>query len=155
AIHFEADVAAALVNQLPHLAQFAQGGGNEGLAAETGVHGHQQNDIELVHDVLEAVDRRGRVEYETTLAAEITDQLQGAVDVVGSLGMEGDVRGTGLGEIADQAVDRRDHQVHVDGCRDAVLAQRLADHRADGEIGDVVVVHDVEMYHVSTGREHS
>ena len=43
--------------------------------------------------------------------------------------------------------------MHVDRRVDAVLAQRLADERADREIRDVVVVHDVEVDEVGAGRD--
>ena len=39
--------------------------------------------------------------------------------------MEGDHGGAGVGEHADQVVHRADHQMHVDGRGDAVLAQGL------------------------------
>ncbi|MDT4859926.1 hypothetical protein FQZ97_944580 [compost metagenome] len=68
--------------------------------------------------------------------------------------VEGDVAGAGLEEVADDAVDRLDHQVHVDRRGDAVLAQRRADHRADGQVGHVVVVHHVEVDDVRPGGEH-
>jgi hypothetical protein len=68
-------------------------------------------------------------------------------------GMEADQAGAGLGEIRDDPVDRLDHQVHVDRCRHPVLAQRLADQRADGQVGYVVVVHDVEVDPVGAGLE--
>jgi hypothetical protein len=37
------------------------------------------------------------------------------------------------------------------GRGDAVLAQRLADHRADGQVRHVVVVHHVEVHPVGAG----
>ena len=46
------------------------------------------------------------------------------------------------------------HQVHVDRRLDAVLAQRLAHQRADGEVRHVVVVHHVEVDEVGAGGEH-
>lgn len=108
----------------------------------------------LVHDVLEAVERRRRVEHEARLAAERADELERAVNVAGGLRVEGDVRRARLGEIADDAVDRRHHQVHVDGRLDTVVTQRLAHERADGEVGHVVVVHHVEVDDIRASRKH-
>jgi hypothetical protein len=99
-------------------------------------------------------ERRGRVEHQAGLAALAVDQLQRAVDVLAGLGVEGDVGGAGLGEVRDDAVHRLDHQVHVDGRGDAVLAQGLADQRADGQVGHVVVVHDIEVHDVGAGGQH-
>ncbi|KAG1388354.1 hypothetical protein G6F58_013510 [Rhizopus delemar] len=67
--------------------------------------------------------------------------------------MEADVGGTGLGEIRNDAVHRLDHQVHVDRRGHAVLAQGLADHRADGQVGDIVVVHHVHVDPVRAGGD--
>ncbi|KAG1246384.1 hypothetical protein G6F68_014663 [Rhizopus microsporus] len=67
--------------------------------------------------------------------------------------MEADVGGTGLGEIRNDAVHRLDHQVHVDRRGHAVLAQGRADHRADGQVRHVVVVHHVEVDPVGAGGE--
>ena len=46
------------------------------------------------------------------------------------------------------------HQVHIDGGGHAVLAQRLADHGANGEVGYVVIVHHIEVHHVGAGGQH-
>ena len=58
----------------------------------------------------------------------------------GRLRVEGDEVGAGVGEVADDGIDRRHHQVDVNRRLDAVVLERLADHRADGEVGHVVVV---------------
>ena len=68
--------------------------------------------------------------------------------------VEGDIAGAGFGKHADQFIHRADHQVHVDGGGDAVVAQGLADHGADGQVGHVMVVHHVEMDHIGAGRQH-
>ena len=72
------------------ITQLGQGAGDEALAAEARVDRHQQDDIQLVHQVVKVVQRRGRVEHQAGLAAQIADQLQTAVDVLGSFGVEGD-----------------------------------------------------------------
>ncbi len=74
--------------------------------------------------------------------------------MVRRLWVEGDVAGAGCEKVTDHAVHRTNHQVHVDRGGDAMLAQRRADHRADGQVGHVVVVHHVEMDDVRTGGEH-
>ena len=69
------------------------------------------------------------------------------------LRVEGDVGGAGLGEVGDDPVHGLDHQVDVDGGGDPMLAQGLADQGADGQVGDIVVVHDVEVDDVRPGGE--
>ena len=74
-------------------------------------------------------------------------------DMLGSLGVKGDVTGASIGKIRNDAIHRLDHQVHVDRRLDAVLAQRLADQRTDRQVGHVVIVHDIKMDDVGAGGE--
>jgi hypothetical protein len=72
------------------------------------------------------------------------------------VGMEADQVGAGFGEGLGQRIHRLHHQVHVDRHLAAVgthgmLAQRLADHRAEGQVRHVVVVHHVEVDPVGAG----
>ncbi len=59
--------------------------GNERLAAEARIHRHDQHEVELVHHVIEIIQRGGRVEHEAGLQPLIADQRQRAVDVVATL----------------------------------------------------------------------
>src|SRR6185503_9664835 len=126
---------------------------DELLPAEARVDGHQQHEVDLVEHVIEPIERRRRIEHEAALAAVLADQLQCPVDVLARFGVEADVRGAGGGEVRNDAIDGLDHQVHVDRRLHAVLAQRLADEWTDREIRDVMVVHDVEMDEIGTGRD--
>ncbi len=150
-VDLQADVAAGSLDTLTRLLELLQRRGNEALTAEAGVHRHDEDHVDLVHDVVEVVQRRGRVEHQACLASLAVDQLQAAVDVLGGLGMEGDVAGAGLGEVADDAVHRLHHQVHVDDRVDAVLAQSIAHQGTDGEVGHIVIVHHVEMDEITPG----
>ena len=67
--------------------------------------------------------------------------------------VEGDVGGAGLDKVADDAVHRFHHQVNVDRGLDAVFPQCLAHHGADGQVGNIMIVHDVEMHDVGAGGE--
>ena len=149
-----ANAAARLVGVQPGTrgAQLVEGLGDELLPAEAGVDAHQQHHVELVHDVVHPVERGGRVEHQAGLTAGVADQPERAVDVLGGLGVEGDDVGAGLGEVGHDAIDRLHHQVHVDRRR-GVRADGLAHQRADGEVGDVVVVHHVEVNPVGAGGD--
>ena len=68
--------------------------------------------------------------------------------------MEGDIGCTGFDEVADDAIDRADHQVHIDRRRHAIFAQSAANHRANGQVGHVVVVHHIEVDDVGTRGQH-
>ncbi|MNC57991.1 hypothetical protein D3C75_1076940 [compost metagenome] len=68
--------------------------------------------------------------------------------------VEGDVGGTRFDKVANDAVNRADHQVHVDRRSNAVLAQSGTDHRTDGQVGDIVIVHDIEVDDVGTRSQY-
>jgi hypothetical protein len=70
------------------------------------------------------------------------------------LGMKGDIAGTRFGEIRDYSVHGFDHEVHVDWRRDAMLAQGFANQRTNGQVGDKMIVHDIEMNNIGTGIKH-
>jgi hypothetical protein len=55
---------------------------------------------------------------------------------------------TGRGVLANDAVNGGDHQVHIDGGSHAVITEGLADHGANRQVRDVVVVHHVEVHDV-------
>src|SRR5690606_17129870 len=156
AVDLEGDgLAAAVLPQVDALAglpQLAQGGRDEALAAIARVDRHQEYDVELVHDVVQVVQRGGRVEHQARLAAVFFDQRQGAVGMARGLGMKGDDVGAGLGELRNEGVHRLYHQVYVDG-GGGVGTQGLAHHRPHGEVGHIVVVHDVQVYPVGPGGD--
>mmetsp|Transcript_38520 Transcript_38520/g.90418 ORF Transcript_38520/g.90418 Transcript_38520/m.90418 type:complete len:291 (+) Transcript_38520:52-924(+) len=154
AVDLEADVETRFIDHLAGLTRLHEGVLDELLPAEARVDGHEEDDVDLVHHVLAHAEVGGGVEHETSLAPTLADEGEGAVDVVGRLRVEGDVRRAGRDEVGDDRVDRRNHEVNVDGRGDAVVAERLAHHRADGEVRDVVVVHNVEVDHVRARREH-
>ncbi len=74
--------------------------------------------------------------------------------------MKADQVGTGLGERACQRIDRPNHQMHVDrhrhaGLRTGMGFERGADHGAKRQVGNIVVVHDVEVNPVRAGGDDS
>ena len=138
---------------MAHGAQFGQGGRQEALPAEAGVDGHDEDEVEFVHDVFEAGERGGGIEDEPRFQAVVLDLLQAAVNVDGGFGMEADVVRARFGEWFDKAVHRAGHKVHVNRRGDAVVAQGFADRRAEAEVGDEVVVHHVEVDDVRAGGE--
>mmetsp|Transcript_28630 Transcript_28630/g.48893 ORF Transcript_28630/g.48893 Transcript_28630/m.48893 type:complete len:338 (+) Transcript_28630:264-1277(+) len=154
AVDLEGDVVARLVDELARLLRLRQRGGDEGLAAEARVDRHEQDDVHLVHDVLEAVERGGRVEDEPRLAARRAHELQRAVDVRGGLRVEGDVVSARVRKVADDPVDRRNHQVDINRLLDAVVLKRLANQWADGQVGHEMVVHDIEVNYIGASRHH-
>lgn len=88
----------------------------------------------------------------TSLAPVRLDELERAVDVRRCLWVEGDERRPRIREITHDAVDGGHHEVYIDRVRYAVITEALADKRTDGEVGYVVVIHDIEVHDVSSCR---
>ena len=152
AVHFEQDLASRLVDALAHCGDFLQRLRNERLAAKAGIDRHDQDQVELVHHIVQIIQRRRRVEHQPGLAAVVADQLQRAVDVFRALRMKADDVGAGLGEIRDDAVDRLHHQMDVDRHLH-VRPDRFADQRPDRQIRDIMVVHHIEVDEVGAGGD--
>src|SRR6185369_4022046 len=101
---------------------------------EAGVNRHDENEVQLVHDVVQPVQGRGRVQHQPGLAAVLADQAEGAVDVLAGLGVEADDVRARLGEVGHDAVHGLHHEVHVDH-RAGERPDGLAHHGPDGEVG--------------------
>jgi hypothetical protein len=65
--------------------------------------------------------------------------------------MHGDDVGAGLGEGLEVGVARRDHQVHVEGLF-GMRAQCRHHVGTDGDVGEEMAVHHVDMHPVGAGR---
>ena len=115
-----------------------------------GVDGHHQHEIDIGEHRLDGVDRCGRVECDAGALAGALDALERPVQMSARLGVDGDAIGTGIGEGLDVGIDRRDHQVNVEGAI-AMGPERRNDTRADGQVGYEVPVHHVDVQPVSTG----
>ena len=148
AVHFQCDTPSALrfvcVEQGAGLAQLGEGVRDEVLAAEAGVDRHQQYHVEAVEHVFQNGHGGGGVEHQPGLAAAFADEGEAAVGVAAGFGVEGDDVRARVGEGGDEAVHRFDHQVHVHRYGGVGL-DGGAHHRAEGEVGHVMVVHHVKM----------
>ena len=97
------------------------------------------------------VQRCGWIKYQSRFAALITNQLKGAINVLRCLRMEANDIGAGFCKIGDKAVNRLDHQVNVN--RHLYMGpNRFADQWADCQIGNIMVVHHIEMDDICAGR---
>lgn len=153
-INFQTAVQSVVINHLAGNFGLFQDSGDEGLSSKSGVDGHEKDDVKLVHDVLGGIKTGGRVEDKSGLASSGLDELKGSVNVVGGFRVEGDVRGTGSNEVLDGSINGGNHEVDIDRGSNSVVTKGLADHGSDGQVGDVVVIHDVKVNNIGTGFEH-
>ena len=109
-----------------------------------GLTDHDQDQIDQIDDVVERLDRRPGIEHDAGLLAERADELKRAMHMRPGFGMHRDPVGAGIGEILDERIHRRNHQMHVERLFRMRL-DRFHDRRADGDIGHEMAVHDIDM----------
>ena len=138
---------AGAVEQRAHLPDLRLAARNERLAAEAGVHRHDEHEVDVAGDLLERDDRRRRVEDDARLDAERLDGVHGAMQMRQHFDVDRDHRRAGLGEGVDVAIGIGDHQVDVERHRRDPL-ERPDDRRADRDVRHEVAVHDVDVNQV-------
>ena len=98
-----------------------------------------------VEDFVECVDWCSGIDNHGRFASVRTDEMEGAIEVDAGFLMHGNPGGASPGEGFDEVVGIFDHQVTIE--RDVAdgFAQRGDHRRADGDVGDEMAVHDVDM----------
>ncbi len=125
-------------------ADLVEGKGDKLLSAEAGIHAHDEHVVDHGEDVDDEVDARGRIQDDAGLHAVVDDQLERAVQVRAGLVVDAEPVGARIGEGGDEIVGVIDHQVAVE--RQACGFAQARDHgRAEGDVGDKVAVHDVDV----------
>ena len=150
-VDLDVDRQGAGVDGAAHLLHLAHDVRHEALAAETGEHGHAQDEVDAVEVRPNRIDGRVGVEGDTGPQAEAShlgDELRGAAD----LDVDGAAVGARVGEGLEIAPGLRHHEVAVEEER-RVTPQRGHDRWTDGEVGHEVPVHHVDVEPVG-GRGH-
>ena len=153
AIDLDHRIEAALGAHLADAPDLGQHLGQEGLAAESGIDRHHQDDVAEMQDILDEFRRARRVDHNARLLAERADLAEHPVQVDGGagLGLDQQVIGAGVGEGSEIALGLDDHEMDVERlCRRA--ANGLEHDRADGDVGNETAVHHVDMDPVGPGR---
>jgi len=139
------------VDQLARPADLGQHLGDEVLAAEARLDGHDQQGVELREDLEVGLQRGGRLDRQA-------GQRAGGPQVAGhragiptaGLRVHGDVAGAGRRVAGGPALGRLDHQMAVE--RDgADPLDRLDDRQAEGQVGHEVRVHHIDVQPVGVG----
>lgn len=126
------------------LADFGEAAVDELLPSETWVYGHDEDQVEVFDDVFQNTDGGVRIQCNTCFTASGFNLLYYPVKVVGCFGVDGDAVRSGLGKALDVAARLVDHQVNVEVLR-RVLRNLLDDELAEGDVGDEVAVHHIEV----------
>ena len=145
AIDFNAEGETAGLPDLGERGHLVERIGDELLTAEAGVYGHDENVVDDFEDFAEGFDGSGGIDDHTGFAAMGLNEVERAVQVDAGFLMDGNPVGTGFGEGGDELIGIFDHQMAIEGNAGKRLAERSDYGRADGDVGDKVAVHDVEM----------
>ena len=123
---------------------------DECLPAKARIDRHDQYQVHIGQDFLQAGRRRSRIEGYPGLAAQFFDLLDRPVQVRASFHMDRQAVGSSVAEIGQVAFWRFDHQVYIQ--RQACCpAHGLDDNRADGHIGYEMAVHHVYVNIIGAG----
>ncbi len=129
---------------LAEIADFVEAIGNEALSSEAWVHRHHKNHVHDVKHVLDAFERRCRVDSHGWLYAEFCNLVQQAVKVVCGFGVDADDGGACLCKFTDILFGGLDHQMAIQRKIRALL-DAGGNAWAEADIWDEVTVHDIQM----------
>jgi len=143
-VHLDTEVEAELAAQSGKAGDFVDGEGQELLSSEARIDAHYEHEVDHGEDFDERLDRCSGIDDDAREDVVFGDVLQGAVQVGACLLMHRDHICAGLGEGWNVRVWILDHEVAVEGeLGDG--AQRLDHRRAEGNVGNEVAVHDIDV----------
>lgn len=120
------------------------------MPAKSWVDAHNEDDIDDIEDGERVFDGGCGIEGDSGDCAVFADFGERAVEVGSGFRVDGDSLRPGVDEGLDEGVDGRDHEVSVDGSF-CVFLDSGDDGRPEGEVGDEVSVHDIEVEEVGAG----
>jgi len=144
AVHFDFKCQAQLLADFRETPDFIQRKGDEFLSAEAGIHAHDEDVVDHGQDIDDEVDPGGGIENDAGLHAMLRDVLERAMEMAAGLVMDADPVGSCFGQGGDEFVWVLDHQVAVER-QGGGLAEALDDRGAEGNVGDEMAIHDVDM----------
>jgi hypothetical protein len=148
AVNFNAEAEPAGLPDFRQQLNLLQGRVDKGLATEAGVHAHDKDMMNQRKNLIEGVDRCGRVYDYSGLASVRCDQMKGAIEMDAGFLVDGDPISAGFGKCRYKFVRPINHEMAIErNFRD--FAKRGYDRRPDRDIRDEVAIHHV---HVEDGR---
>jgi len=133
-----------LASKFFEAANFGERVRDKPLAAEAGIDAHDQDVVDHVEDGDKEVDFGVGIDDNGGLHLVVGDELEGAMEMAAGLVVDADPVGAGLGEGGDEFVGVLDHEVAIEG-QLGVLAEGGDDGGSDGDVGDEMAIHDVDV----------
>ena len=148
--HIDRPSEAGSFDHCAYLADLRLHGGDVPLAAETGIDGHHQHQVDQVEHVGDGRCRRGRVECHRSRDPHRGDVGQRSMQMGAGLGVHDQARAPCLHILGGHLIGRVDHQVRLERQR-RVAAGGSNDRWTEGEVGDELTVHNVPLDAVDAG----
>src|SRR5580704_13042548 len=144
AVHLNAEAEAAGLPNFREQLNLLEGRVDKGLAAEAWIHAHYKDMMNQRKNLIESMDRCGRVYDYTGLASVGCDQMKGAVEMDAGFLVDGDPISPGFGKCGDEVIRPFDHEMAIEGnFRD--FAKRGYDWGPDGDVRDEMTIHHVHV----------
>ncbi len=89
--------------------------GDVGLAAEPGVHGHHEHEVDEVEHVGDRRGRGRRIQCDRRVGAQVVDVGERAVEVRARLGVDDQAGAAGVDVLLGHHVGRVHHEVRLEG----------------------------------------
>ena len=152
AIDFDVDLCCARFIPLGCAFHFSHHLGVERLTAETGMDGHDEQDVDLVEEGLDRFKRRRGVQSQTSATTGVANFLQSFFDTMFRLRLDVDCDGVcaGFDKSRRVMIGMLDHQVDIER-KLGLLAHKIDNRRPEGDIIDEMSVHDVAMNPICAG----
>ena len=151
AVDFDVEVEAAASAPGGGLLDFWECFVDEGLAAEAWIDRHDEEEVDAVEERFDFVDDGGWVDGEADGFFEFANFPDEVVDFGGAeFDVDGHAVGAGFGERFEKNFRARAHEVDVEG-NFGLVADDFDDLGAEGNVGDEMAVHDVEVNPVGLG----
>ncbi len=147
AVDFNAEAEAARLPDIREQLNFLEGRADKGLATEAGVHAHDKDMMNQWKNLIDSVDRCGRVYDHSGLASVRCDQMKGAIEMDAGFPVDGDPISAGFGKCGYELVRTFNHEMTIEwNFRD--FAKRSNDGGPDRDVRDEMTIHNV---HVENG----
>ena len=143
-VDLDAKVKPHFFTEFGEMGDLVEGKREKLLAAEAGIDAHDEDMVHHWKDFHEGVDWSGGIDDYGRLHSVAGDLLEGPVQVAADLLMDGHHVGAGFGEVDDEVVGVFDHHVAIER-KPGDGAEGLDHGRAEGDVGDEVAVHDVDV----------
>jgi hypothetical protein len=144
AVDLELDGQPGFVDHPSQAGDLGLHGTDVGLAAESRIDGHGEDQVGFGQDMLDNLGGSVRVERDAAARAEVADAGEGAMQVGAGFGVHDDQVASRVDVPSQQLVGVDDHEMRFEPDR-AVRPRCRNDVRAEGEVGDEDTVHDVPL----------